>query len=111
MKISSTVSAYSSFRLHPSSFLEFRRRDFLDHVVLDLVANLDIVEILEADTALETFADFGRIVFESTQRRDVAFPGNHAVPNKTRARVAPDDAVDHHAAGNGADARDAEDFA
>jgi len=111
MKTSSTVSAYSSFRLHPSSFLEFSRRDLLDHVVLDLVADLDVVEILEADTALETFADFGGIVFESTQRRDVAFPRDYPVANKTRARVALDNAVDHHAAGHGADTRDAENLA
>src|ERR1041384_3793423 len=90
---------------------EFSRRDLLDHVTLDLIAELDVVEVLEADTALEPFTHFRGVVFKSSQRGDASFPTDHAVADQPGACVAANDPVDDHAAGDGAHARHAEDFA
>src|SRR5204863_767914 len=80
-------------------------------VGLDLIGDLHVVEVLEADTALETFAHFRHVVLETAQRGDAPFPRHDAVANETRARVPPDRAIDDHATGNCADARHPEDFA
>src|SRR6266700_4107071 len=46
--------------VHPSaSLLKFRRRHSLDYIGFDLVADLDVVEVLKTDTAFEDFAYFG----------------------------------------------------
>src|SRR6266568_324342 len=54
----------SSFRLHPSSFLKLRRRDLLDHVAFDLIADFNVVKVFKADTALESFTHFRSVVLE-----------------------------------------------
>ena len=56
-----------------------RLRDFFDHVTLDLVADFDIVKVLQTDAALEPFADFGSVFLKATQGADVAFPTHDAV--------------------------------
>src|SRR5437016_8089401 len=45
--------------------LQFRRGNSLDHVTFDLVADLDIVKVLQPDTALEAFANLGSVVLKS----------------------------------------------
>src|SRR2546423_4124052 len=96
---------------NPKLPLEFSRGDLLDHIRFDLIADLDVVEVLEADTTLESFADFRCVVLKAPQRSDIAFPTDDAVANQTRACFATDEAIDHHAACHRADFRDAEDFA
>src|SRR6478752_3082044 len=49
-----------------------RPRDFFRAVALDTVAHLDVVEVLDADTALEPFADLANVVLEPAQRGDGA---------------------------------------
>src|SRR6266496_3647106 len=98
--------------VHPSaSFLKFRRRHSLDYIGFDLVADLDVVEVLKTDTAFEAFAYFGCVILESAQRSDVAFPGDDAIANQTRARLAADNAVDDHGAGHRTNLGHFEDFA
>src|SRR5437660_9775595 len=77
--------------------LQFRSRHLFDHVSLDLVGDLHVVKILEADAAFKSFADFRHIVLEAPQRSDAALPGNHAVANQAGPRVAANGAVDDHA--------------
>src|SRR5258708_34012290 len=81
-------------------FSKLRRGDLFDHVALDLIADLDVVEILQTDTALKAFAYFRGVVLESPQRRNVAFPDYHRVANQAGARIALHDAVAHHAPGS-----------
>src|SRR5687768_8820813 len=95
----------SSFSVQTS---EFGRGDLLDDVALDLVAVLDVVEVLEPDAALEALAHLGDVVLEAAQRPDGALPGDDAVADEPRARVAPDDAVEHAAARDDARLRHAE---
>src|SRR5206468_10008683 len=75
----SALRSLSSFRPHPSSFLKFRRGHSLDHAALDLIADLDVVEVLEANAALKTFANFRGVILEAPQRSNISFPGDHAV--------------------------------
>src|SRR6266699_6790420 len=63
---------------------QFRCRNFLNHVILNLIANLDVIEILEADAALKTFAYFGGIVLEPFQRGDIALPADNPIANQSR---------------------------
>src|SRR6185503_20064736 len=110
------LSASFNGFVHPSAFilppcLQLRRRNLLDHVGFDLIGDLYVVKVLEADTAFEAFTNFRNIVLEAAHRGNVSFPGHHAIANQTRARVAADDAVDDHAAGDCAHPWYAEDFA
>ena len=57
----------SSFRLHPSSFLEFGGGDLLDDVRFDLIANLYVIEVLETNAALVALANFGNVFLEAPQ--------------------------------------------
>jgi len=55
-------------------FSQFRGRDFLDHVILDLVADFDVVKVFQPDAAFKALANLGRVILETAQRSDVAFP-------------------------------------
>src|SRR5437588_8125787 len=101
----SRIPLYSSLIPHPSSLLQFRRRDLLDDVALDLVADLHVVEVLQADAALVALAHLGHVVLHASEAGDAALPGDDAVPDEARARVAADDAVYDAAARHGADLR------
>jgi hypothetical protein len=48
-------------------FLQFRRRHPLDNVGLDLVADFNVVEVFQTDTALKAFAHFGDVVLKAAQ--------------------------------------------
>src|SRR4051794_30940047 len=79
---------------------------------LDDVLDLDVVVRPEADTALEAFADLGDVLLEPTQRLDTQVVGDDdTVPNQPCPAVAVDGAGAHDAAGDVADARNAEDLA
>src|SRR5215218_7606043 len=82
--------------------------DLLDDVALDLVAVLDVVEVLKADAALVALAHLGHVVFQTTQRADAALPRDDAVADESGASVAADDAVDDAAARDDAGLRHAE---
>src|SRR5436190_3331816 len=87
------------------------RGDFLDEVRLDLIADLDVVEVLESDAALVALLDLTGVVLEPTQRRQLAGPDHRAVAQEPRLGVPHDLAVDDHAAGDVSDLRDLEDLA
>src|SRR5690606_21278665 len=87
-------------------------RLLLHLVRLDDVADLDVVVVTEADTALESFADLGDVILDPAQRRDVEVLGHHdPVPDQPGRGVAPHDTTGHHAPGDVADPRGAEHFA
>src|SRR4029453_6652578 len=80
----------------------------LEH--FDDVANLDVVEVLQADTALEPGLHLGDVVLEAAQGGELAFPHDDAVANQASLGVAlsRDAAITDLAAGDGADFRHAE---
>src|ERR1700712_1925208 len=86
-----------------------RPRDLLRAIALDHVADLDVVEVLDADTALEAFAHFLDVVLEAAQRPDGAVEYFHAVADDPDARLTVDDPAAHRAAGDEADLRHLED--
>src|SRR6266536_1488467 len=92
----------SAFILYPFLFLhseinpnlplaltasQFRCRNFLNHVILNLIANLDVIEILEADAALKTFAYFASLPLKSFQQNDVTLTADNPVANQYRPRL------------------------
>src|SRR6185312_1282976 len=87
-----------------------RPRDLLDAIRLDQVAYFDVVEILDADAALEPFADFAHVVLEALERRQRAVVGFDAVANHADAPRARDDPAAHEAARDRADLGDLEDL-
>src|SRR6185503_11617600 len=102
--------------LHPSSFiphpfLQFRGCDLFHHIGFNLVANLDVVKVLEADSAFKALANFGNVILEAPQGDDIALPTDYAVANQTGAGIAANVAVDHHRPGHSADTRNLEHFA
>src|SRR5687767_10837921 len=96
----------SPFTIH--YLLKLGRGDLLDDVALDLVAVLDVVEVLEPDAALEALAHLGDVVLEAAQAPDAALPRDDAVADEAGARVAADDAVGDAAARDDAGLRHAE---
>src|SRR6184192_766497 len=69
-----------------------RARDFLDLVRLDQVADLDVVEALDPDAALEALPDLAHVVLEALEGADAAFVHLHAVADHAHPRGAGDDA-------------------
>ena len=63
-------------------------RDPLHREHLDQVADLDVVELVEADAALEAGLDFADIVLEAAQRADLAFVDDDVVAQQARLGVA-----------------------
>src|SRR6185436_12958305 len=88
-----------------------RRGDFLDQERLDLIADLHVVEVLEADAALVALLDLAHVVLEATERAELAGPDDRAVAQEPRLRIPDDLPVDDHATGDVADLRNLEDLA
>src|SRR5690606_13493499 len=80
-------------------------------VRLDHVTDLDVVEVLDADTALEPILDLVDVVLEATQRRDGTREHFDAVAHDAHAILAVDDATAHRAARDGPNARHLEHLA
>src|SRR5919204_6573876 len=85
-------------------------RHALVHEHLDDVPDLDVVEPLEADAALEPGLHLADIVLEAAQRSDPAFVDHDIVAHEPRLRVAGarDAALGDHAPGDRAVLRDLE---
>ena len=58
-----------------------RSGDFLGAVALDDVADLDVVEVLDGDTALVALLHFADVVLEAAERADGAVVHLDAVAN------------------------------
>src|SRR5436190_1921694 len=98
--------ALSAIRHRPSAIRSRQRRlQLLGLERFDHVADLDVLEPLDADAALEALPDLGHIVLEVPQRADLAFVDHAVVAQEAHARGARDHAVDDHAAGDDADLR------
>src|SRR4051812_24529356 len=81
-------------------------RDLLGAIALDNVADLEVVEVLDADAALESFAHLTHVFLEATERRDGAVVDLHAIADDARTTLAVDDAAAHGATGDRAEAGD-----
>src|SRR5687767_7567429 len=88
-----------------------RARDRLDLEALDDVADLHVVEVHDADAALEAFADLAGVVLEALERRDLSGVDDRPVADQPHLRLPIDGALGDVAPGDGAHARDAEDLA
>src|SRR3954452_12034085 len=77
---------------------------------LDDVAGLEVLEVGQADAALEALPHLAGVVLEALEGRDGALPDDDAVAQEADLGAAGDDARLHVAAGDGADPRDAEDL-
>ena len=108
-KVTKTRKKYS-LRVFVSSWL-CRDRDSLHREYLDDVADLEVVELVEADAALEPGLHLARVVLESPQRSDLAFVDDDVVSEEACLGVAGarDAPLGDHAAGDGAELRDLED--
>lgn len=92
--------------------MPLQRSGFFDHFEgFDNIADLDVVEVFEADAALVALEDFADVVLEAAERGNLAVVHNHAVAEQTDAGVTGELAVDDMAARDGADLRHGEDFA
>src|SRR5437016_6806867 len=80
-------------------------------VGLDDVAGLQVLEVGEADAALVAGLDLAHVVLESLERRDGAGPDDDTLAQEADLRAPRDHTVLDVAAGDGADARDAEHLA
>src|ERR671933_2557178 len=87
-----------------------RPGDLLRPVALDDVPNLDVVEVLDPDAALEALAHLADVVLEAAERRDGTVVHRDAVADDARAVLPRDDAVPHEAPSHDADARHAEEL-
>src|SRR5204862_456170 len=74
-----------------------------DNKRLDLVVDLYIVIVRQADAAFEAVLYLVDVILEPLERRNVAFPDNNAVPQQPCLRLPANDAVDDAAAGDGPD--------
>src|SRR5712691_9109022 len=79
----------------------------------DHVPDLQVVVLIEADTALKTRLDLADIVLETAERADLAGVDDDVVAEQACLRItgARDAALGHHAAGDGAELRHLERFA
>src|SRR6476469_9522662 len=80
-----------------------RPRDFLDLEELELVAFLDVVVVLQLDTALEAFLDFAHVVLHPLERLELAGVDHHVLAQQAEMRAARDHARGDHATGDCAD--------
>src|SRR5260221_6993218 len=87
-----------------------RARDFVDAVRLDQIADLHVVEVLDADAALEALAYLAHVVLEALERRERAVVYLDAAADQPHARRPRNHAGAHEAAGDGADFGDLEDL-
>src|SRR5918995_1589209 len=65
-------------------------RDLLFVEGLDEVALFQILEVGQADAALEALTDFTRVFLEPLERRDLALPDDRAVTEEANLRAAGD---------------------
>src|ERR1700733_1622776 len=72
------------------------------------VADLDVVEVRDADAALEPGTNFARVVFETLQRTQLRRVDYRFIAQHAHLRIALEDAVDHVATGDRSQAFDAE---
>jgi hypothetical protein len=66
------------------------RGDLLDLEELQLITFLDVVVVLELDTALEAFAHLAHVVLEALDRVDFAGVDHHVVAQQAEMRAAVD---------------------
>src|SRR5262245_46971254 len=64
-----------------------RDRDALHREDFDDIADLDVIELLEPDAALEPALHFADIVLEAAQRSDLALVDHDVVAQQPRLRV------------------------
>src|SRR5688500_10634537 len=83
-------------------------RDLLGTVALDHVADLEVVEVLDADAALEALLDLLHVVLEAAERAEVAVVDLDRVADHADLGAALERAAADVRAGDGADARDLE---
>src|SRR5438034_974498 len=76
----------------------------------DLPALAQVVEAVEQDAALEALDHLARVLLEALELRDRRLLDHGAVADHTDTGVPADDAVRHHAAGDRAEPRDAEEL-
>src|SRR5680860_221155 len=79
-------------------------------VDLELVARLDVLELVQADAALVAVRHLGDVVLEAAQRGDDVLGHDHTVADDPHRRVAPDAAVGDDRAEHEAGARHLEDL-
>src|SRR5262245_48148342 len=80
-------------------------------IAFEDIANFDVVEVLDADAALETIAHLANVVLEAPERCDAAIEDLDAITNHAQPALTIDDTTSHETAGDGADTRDLEDLA
>src|SRR5476649_1318829 len=85
-----------------------RARDRFLAIALEQIADLDVVEVLDADAALEPVLHFLHVVLEAAERADDAVVHFGAVANHAHAALPVDHAAADDAAGDRADLRDLE---
>ena len=85
--------------------------DLLLGVAFDDVADLDVVEILDVETAVHAGGDFLDVVLVTLQGAESARVDHDAIADDADLRVTGDLAVQNHTAGDGADLADLEGFA
>src|SRR5688572_18584128 len=73
---------------------------FLDLVAFDDVPDFDVLELLDADAALEALANLGNIVLEVPERGDLALVNDTVVAQQADIGRSRDDAIDDHATGD-----------
>src|ERR1700674_4755268 len=86
----------------------FGQNQLLHGEALEHVADLDIVEVRYAHAAFKAGANFVGVFFETAQRTDAARVDHHAFAHHPHFRIAFDKAIHDVAAGNGANAFDAQ---
>src|ERR1041385_6295306 len=85
-----------------------RARDLFGAIALDDVAHLDVVEVLDRDTALEAFAHLANVILEPLERRDGAVEHFDPFANDAHPTLSIDDAAPHRTTGDRSDPRNLE---
>src|SRR4051812_6838542 len=75
-------------------------RHLFSAIALDDITDLEIVEVLDADAALETLANFTHILLEATERRDGAVVDLDPVTDDARTSLPVHDTAAHRTAGD-----------
>src|SRR5689334_2106937 len=77
-----------------------RAGDFLGAVALDDVADFDVVEVLDGDTAFVPLLHFANVVLEAAKRSDGTVVHFHAVAHDANTRLTSDRPVADVATGH-----------